>query len=102
MVSELKGWLDVARPDIALVDVREPWEADICSLPQAQLIPMHEIPARYSEIDPDKHIVLYCHHGIRSQQVALFLKQAGFDRLYNLRGGIDAWARQIDPRMATY
>lgn len=86
-----------------LLDVREPWEAELCRLPGAQLIPMGEMPSRaHRELDPDAHIVVYCHHGMRSLSVVLWLREQGFERAQSLAGGIEAWARSVDPSMARY
>lgn len=101
-VGELRQWLDEGRTDFMLLDVREPWEAAVCTLPDARLIPMRELPTRTAELDPDRKLVVFCHHGVRSQQVAWYLQRAGFDQIYNLHGGVDAWAREIDKQMATY
>jgi rhodanese-related sulfurtransferase len=101
-VLELKARLDQGNKDFTLLDVREPWECNICALPDAKIIPMRQIPARAAELPKDKEIVVVCHHGVRSQQVAYYLERAGFTRLNNLVGGINAWAREIDPKMATY
>lgn len=101
-VREIKERLDKGANDFVLVDVREPWEVGVCSLPGATAIPMRAIPARYPELPKDTEIVLMCHHGIRSQQVAYYLERMGFTKLNNLAGGIDAWAREIDPKMPTY
>lgn len=101
--QELKDWLDdTARPRPVLVDVREPWEVAVCRLPQSVHVPMNAIPARAHELDPAADTVLVCHHGARSYQVGLFLERRGFARIYNLFGGVDAWARSVDPTMATY
>lgn len=99
--QELKRRLEVEKPPIVL-DVREPWEYAVCRLPGARHIPMREIPGRLNELSPDDEIVLVCHHGVRSLQVANFLARQGFDRLYNLAGGVDAYAREVDPGMALY
>ena len=85
-----------------LLDVREPWEFDICRLDGSQLIPMRQIPASLGKLDTDQPVVVICHHGIRSQQVALYLEHQGFSQVYNLRGGVDGWAHDVDPAMATY
>jgi rhodanese-related sulfurtransferase len=101
-VHELKEKLDQGANDFVLIDVREPWELNVCAIPGAVSIPMRAIPARYPELPKDTELVLMCHHGVRSQQVAYFLERQGFTRLNNLAGGIAAWARDIDPKMPTY
>jgi rhodanese-related sulfurtransferase len=101
--AELKAWLDdEARASPVVIDVREAWEHALVKVDAALHMPMQTVPARVGELDPEQPHVLMCHHGMRSYQVAQFLKNQGFDRVYNLTGGIDAWARQIDPAMATY
>jgi rhodanese-related sulfurtransferase len=85
-----------------LLDVREPEEVAIVRLPGAVHIPMGEVPGRLHELDPDKEIIVYCHHGVRSLRVAQFLVQRDFDRVSNLTGGIDAWAIEVEPGMARY
>ncbi|MHB1794366.1 MAG: rhodanese-like domain-containing protein [Acidobacteriaceae bacterium] len=86
-----------------LLDVREPWEAGVCLLPGSRLIPMGELSSRaHRELDPDAHIVVYCHHGMRSLSVVLWLRQQGFEQAQSLAGGIEAWARSVDPSMARY
>jgi rhodanese-related sulfurtransferase len=100
---ELAEWLaDGGRPQPVLLDVREQWEYQTCHIKDALLIPMNTIPARQQELDPDAPIVCICHHGARSFQVAAFLERQGFSNVTNLTGGVDAWARQVDPAMATY
>jgi rhodanese-related sulfurtransferase len=101
-VHELKERLDEGKKDFTLLDVREPWELNICSMPDAISVPMRAIPARYPEFPKDQEIVVVCHHGVRSQQVAYFLERQGFTRLNNLVGGVNAWAHEIDPKMPTY
>jgi rhodanese-related sulfurtransferase len=101
-VHELKARLDQGKNDFMLIDVREPWEHGICELPSATAIPMRAIPARYMDLPKDTELVLMCHHGVRSQQVAYFLERQGFTRLANLVGGIAAWSREIDPALPTY
>jgi rhodanese-related sulfurtransferase len=101
--TALREWLaDHARAMPLILDVREAWETAICKLAQAQLLPMQEIPSRWNELPRDRAIVVLCHHGMRSLQVATYLQDKGLDRLYNLSGGIAAWAAQIDPAMARY
>jgi rhodanese-related sulfurtransferase len=101
--AALKAWLDDAtRAGPVLLDVREPWEQAICGLPGAVAAPMNEVAARAAALDPAAATVVICHHGARSFQVAMYLERSGFGRVYNLRGGVDAWAREVDPSMAVY
>ena len=93
---------DQARPAPLLLDVREPWEFELCAIAGARNIPMGSIPMRQQELEPDAEIVVICHHGARSMQVAMFLERAGFSDLTNLTGGVDLWATQVDPTMARY
>ena len=86
-----------------LVDVREPWEFETASMDGAKLIPMGDIPARaHQELDPEDHIVVVCHHGVRSMNVTAWLRQQGFEKSQSMRGGIDAWARQVDGNVPVY
>lgn len=85
-----------------LLDVREPWEFDICSIPGSINIPMGQLPKRLDELPPDEEIIVICHHGVRSRQVIRYLQQQSLDRLVNLEGGVDAWARSVDPDMPVY
>ena len=85
-----------------VLDVREPWEFALCQVPASVHIPMQQIPARLAELDDQRPIVCVCHHGARSLQVAMFLQQRGFETVYNLAGGIDAWSREVDPSVPTY
>jgi len=101
--AQLKEWLDdPARPRPVILDVREPWELDVCRLPGATPIPMRAVPVRYLELDRGAETVIVCHHGARSYQVAMFLEYQGFTNIYNLHGGLAAWARDVDPAMPTY
>jgi rhodanese-related sulfurtransferase len=102
--SQLAQLLRQATPDQEplLLDVREFWEFRICHIDGSRLLPMRQVPGALAELVPDRPVVVICHHGIRSQQVARFLEQQGFSQVYNLRGGVDAWARDVDPSMATY
>jgi sulfur-carrier protein adenylyltransferase/sulfurtransferase len=86
----------------SLLDVRETWEAEIASLPGAVLVPLGSLPDVIDKLDPQEEWVVYCHHGIRSQQAVDYLRQRGFEHVSNLEGGIDAWARDNDPSMARY
>lgn len=102
-VTALSQWLaDPLRDQPQLLDVREPWEVATCALAGSISMPMGEVPARLDETHPDRPVVCICHHGVRSLHVAHFLSRQGFGQLFNLAGGIDAWAREIDPAMAVY
>ncbi|HYE26126.1 MAG TPA: rhodanese-like domain-containing protein, partial [Clostridia bacterium] len=82
-----------------VVDVREPWERAVASIEPSAHIPMADVPARVQELDPDEHIVVYCHHGVRSMNVTAWLRQQGFERVQSLRGGIDRWSKEVDPKV---
>jgi rhodanese-related sulfurtransferase len=99
--TELRARLD--RGDvITLLDVREPEEIKLAAFPGARHIPMGEIPARMSELDRSSELVVVCHHGVRSAQIAMYLARAGFERVANLNGGIDAWSLNVDPATPRY
>lgn len=101
--EELAAWLaDAQRPTPLLLDVREAWEVEHCALEGIEAVPMGEVPARAHSLDAGRDVVCICHHGMRSQRVALFLAQQGFEKVYNLTGGVDAWAQRIDPAMPRY
>ena len=86
-----------------LLDVREPWEFETAKIEGAKLIPMGDVPARaHQELDPDEHIVVVCHHGVRSLTVTNWLRQQGFEKTQSMRGGIDGWARTVDPKVPLY
>lgn len=100
---QLAEWLsDESRAKPLLLDVREPWEFQTCRIEGAQSMPMNSVPQRIEELEPDMEIVAICHHGMRSAQVAMFLERNGFGKLWNLQGGVAAWAAQVDPKMPTY
>jgi sulfur-carrier protein adenylyltransferase/sulfurtransferase len=102
-VEELNDRLDRGDP-LTIIDVREPHEWDIGNLePQgARLIPLGELPERYGEIDPGEEIVLQCRSGARSARALVFLREQGYSRLLNLKGGILAWSEEIDPSIPKY
>jgi rhodanese-related sulfurtransferase len=100
---DLAAWLaDTGREPPLLLDVREPWEYEKARIEGAQLIPMREMPGRVAELDQNKEVVAICHHGGRSAQVAMFLEKAGFKKMHNLVGGVDAWSRTVDPTVPLY
>jgi molybdopterin/thiamine biosynthesis adenylyltransferase/rhodanese-related sulfurtransferase len=98
---ELKAKLDRKEPFV-LVDVREPYEYEICHIPGSRLIPLGELPARLSELDSADDIILQCKSGARSARALHILQEAGFKKLSNLEGGITAWAEQVDPSVPKY
>jgi rhodanese-related sulfurtransferase len=101
--AALAAWLqDPAREQPLLLDVREPWEFQTVRLEKSTLMPLREVPARIAELDANAEVVVICHHGGRSLQAALFLERQGFANVHNLAGGVDAWARQVDPAMPVY
>ena len=87
---------------VVLLDVRDPWEVEICSLPGSVNIPMNEIPQRTGELDPEARTVVICHFGMRSLEVSNYLEASGFRDISNLEGGLDAWAEQVDKDMPRY
>ncbi len=91
-----------AHPDLVLLDVREPHEWEICHIDGARLLPLGELPTRLGELDGHATIVAYCHTGVRSLRALEILAAAGHRRVRSLRGGIDAWARDVEPTMARY
>ena len=100
---QLAEWLaDDQRTPPLLLDVREPREIETAHVEQARCIPMHQVPHQCESFDTAGDIVVMCHHGARSMQVAMYLIQNGFARVFNLSGGIDAWSRDVDPAVPTY
>jgi len=97
----LKARLDRGE-SVLILDVREPFEIALAPFPGATHIPMGDIPARLTELDPDLETVVVCHHGVRSAQVAMYLAQMGFEHVLNLSGGIDAWSEDADPSTPRY
>lgn len=101
--TELAAWLaDDSRQPPLLVDVREEAELAIVRLPKALHVPMPLLPLRMGELPDEQPLVLICHHGVRSYQSALYLLNAGFEQVYSLQGGIDAWAELIDANLPRY
>ncbi len=93
-----------SREKFTLLDVREPWEFEAkASLEGSKHIPMGDMPSRaHQELDPEEHIVVMCHHGVRSLTVTKWLRQQGFEKAQSMRGGIDGWARTVDPKIPLY
>ena len=108
--AALSGWLHAVAgegvPQPVVLDVREPWEVQTASVApdgfRLVAIPMQEIPGRLAELDPGTPVACLCHHGARSQRVAMFLQQQGHAPVANLAGGIDAWSQERDPAVPRY
>ncbi|MDN0083709.1 rhodanese-like domain-containing protein [Crenobacter sp. SG2305] len=101
--ADLAAWLaDESRAQPLLLDVREGWEVAIAAIPGSRHMPMNLIPLQMSELPDDVTIVTVCHHGVRSYHAGLFLANAGFEPVLSLKGGVDAWANEVDPTMAHY
>ena len=93
----------LASGEAKLLDVREPWEHQTARIEGAKLIPMGELQARaHQELDPDDHVIVYCHRGQRSLNVTNWLRQQGFEKVQSMRGGIHRWARIVDSTIPTY
>jgi rhodanese-related sulfurtransferase len=107
--AQLSAWIErvgtPAQPAVVL-DVREPWERQTATVKPAGFtllsIPMGELPARLSELSSTAPLACLCHHGARSQRVALFLAHNGFDQVVNIAGGIDAWSAELDVSVPRY
>ncbi len=85
-----------------LLDVRQPWEFDLCKISDSILLPMSLITAKHKSLDANRETVIICHHGIRSRRVAHYLEASGFINIINLSGGVAQWAKVVDKQMATY
>jgi len=99
--EQVKAKLD-AGDDFTLLDCRNDDERAFCRIEPSMHIPMRQTPERLDEIPRDKPVIVYCHHGVRSMQVAGFLKQQGFDDVHSMAGGTDAWSLAIDPNLPRY
>lgn len=99
-VQELEALIN-ANADIIILDVRNQDEFDICNL-NGKLIPFKDLPDRINELNPEQHIIIHCHAGGRSRRATEYLLSQGFKKVQNLKGGITAWAHEIDPKMAKY
>ena len=101
-VEESHRLLNTAASDTHLIDVREPFEFEICAIPGAEPIPMRQIPERLGDLPREKHLLIHCHHGGRSLRVTEYLRAQRCPRVSNVAGGIEAWAEQIDPTLRRY
>lgn len=99
--AELASMREAGTPFV-LLDVRTPMESEICSIDGSVLIPLQELQQRHGEVARDAEVVIYCHHGMRSLQAAMFLKQQGVERVHSLAGGIDLWSRTVDGSVPRY
>ena len=102
--SEAKDLLAACREKrCMLLDVREPWEHEEASIVGSVIMPMGDIPSRaHHELDPESRIIVICHHGVRSMSVTVWLREQGFDLAQSLRGGIDAWSKEVDGTIPRY
>ena len=91
-----------AGENFTLLDCREPWEYQAAHIEGVTHIPVQDIPARIQELDPEEHIVVICHHGVRSMNVTAWLRQQGYDKAQSVAGGINRWSRLVDPKVPTY
>lgn len=90
------------RKDLLMLDVREPMEIQICHLDNALHVPMGQIPSKLEDLPKNKDLVVFCHMGMRSKQVMKYLRSNGFSRVFNLKGGIDRWSVEVDPKVKRY
>jgi rhodanese-related sulfurtransferase len=89
--------------NVRMVDVREPWELSTANIAGALAMPMGEVPARaHQELDPEERVIVVCHHGVRSMNVTVWLRNQGFEQAQSMRGGIDAWSAEVDAGVPRY
>ena len=100
--KQLKDLINDPEAEIIIVDVREEWELERCKIDNSLHIPMTTIPNELHQLEFNLPIIVYCHHGMRSMQVANFLVSRGFIHVLNLEGGINAWAQEVEPEMEIY
>ncbi|MBI2807870.1 MAG: hypothetical protein HYX68_23045 [Planctomycetes bacterium] len=100
---ELAKAIENGQP-VRLIDVRQTWESQTASIPDSVLIPLNELPGRAGEIprDPGTLLVIYCHHGVRSQSAAEYVLRLGHSNVRSLAGGIDSWSCEVDPEVPRY
>ncbi len=101
-VDEAKQLLDQKPGEVRLIDVREPFEIELCRIEGAEHIPMRQIPEHVGALPKDKHLLIHCHHGGRSMRVTQYLRANGYEAVSNVAGGIDAWSLVIDPSVPRY
>ncbi len=100
--QQLQAHLEQSEQQPLLLDVRQPWEYEVCKIENSILIPMSQIPHELDKLDPERETVVICHHGIRSRSVGRYLEHEGFSNIINLSGGVAQWAKTVDDQMATY
>ncbi|TWO73040.1 sulfurtransferase [Caenimonas sedimenti] len=104
--AELDAWLQAQPASAVVLDVREAWEVQTASVQPQDFelvtIPMSQLQGSMAQLDPERPTAVLCHHGARSQRVAMFLAQQGFTQLANIAGGIDAWSQERDPAVPRY
>ena len=102
-VSAAEAAVLLLKNQARFIDVREPWEYATARIGGSVLMPMGDVPSRaHQELDPDERIVVLCHHGMRSMNVTVWLRNQGFEQVQSLRGGIDAWSAEVDPSVGRY
>lgn len=100
--KQLHDYLEQVETQPLLLDVREQWEFDYCSIKGSILIPMGQLPNKIDTLDPNKETIMVCHHGIRSRHMGYYMEQAGFKNIINLEGGVEQWAEDVEPGMKRY
>ena len=100
--KQLRDYLAQAETKPLLLDVREPWEFEYCSIKDSILIPMGELANKLEELDPLRETIMICHHGIRSRQMGYYMEQVGFKSITNLDGGVERWAEDVETDMKRY
>lgn len=102
-ISPLEAASLLAGGNARLIDVREPWEMATAQIEGSIAMPMGDVPARaHQELDPDERLLVVCHHGVRSMNVAFWLRGQGFEQAQSVRGGIDAWSAEVDAGVGRY
>jgi len=102
-LSPLEAAALLSQKQARLIDVREPWEVSIARVEGCLPIPMGEVPARaHQELDPEERLLILCHHGVRSMNVTVWLRNQGFEHAQSIHGGIEAWSNEVDPKVNRY
>jgi len=99
---QLQAYLENCETQPLLLDVRQPWEFEICKIADSVLVPMAQIPEQLESLDSERETVVICHHGVRSRRVGHYLEQSGFKNIINLSGGVTQWSRTVDSQMPSY